>query len=70
MDHCSLCLDLKILLMTVKNVILRRGISADGHATMPRFMGTGEAPLPEQDPDGVGSIEPYYHREQKSMPEK
>ncbi len=36
-DHWSLCLDLKILLMTVVKVLRREGISAEGHATMPRF---------------------------------
>lgn len=36
-DHWSLGLDLKILLMTVIKVLKREGISAEGHATMPRF---------------------------------
>jgi len=36
-DHWSLRLDLKILLMTVVTVLKREGISASGHATMPRF---------------------------------
>jgi sugar transferase EpsL len=36
-DHWSLGLDLKILLMTVAKVLKREGISAEGHATMPRF---------------------------------
>jgi lipopolysaccharide/colanic/teichoic acid biosynthesis glycosyltransferase len=36
-DHWSLGLDLKILLMTVVKVLKREGISAEGHATMPRF---------------------------------
>jgi sugar transferase EpsL len=36
-DHWSLALDLKILLLTVVKVIRREGISAEGHATMPRF---------------------------------
>lgn len=36
-DHWSLRLDLKILLMTVVKVLKREGISAAGHATMPRF---------------------------------
>jgi len=38
-DHQSLWLDLKILFLTVKNVIARHGISADGDATMPKFSG-------------------------------
>jgi lipopolysaccharide/colanic/teichoic acid biosynthesis glycosyltransferase len=36
-DHWSLRLDLKILLMTVVTVLKREGISASDHATMPRF---------------------------------
>jgi sugar transferase EpsL len=36
-DHRSLRLDLRILLMTVIKVLKREGISAHGHATMPRF---------------------------------
>jgi lipopolysaccharide/colanic/teichoic acid biosynthesis glycosyltransferase len=38
-DHQSLWSDLKILFLTVKNVIARQGISADGEATMPKFSG-------------------------------
>lgn len=38
-DRQSLWLDLKILWMTFFNVIRRKGISADGHATMDEFMG-------------------------------
>jgi lipopolysaccharide/colanic/teichoic acid biosynthesis glycosyltransferase len=36
-DHWSLTLDLRILLLTVVKVVRREGISAEGHATMPRF---------------------------------
>ncbi len=39
-DHRSLRLDLKILALTVKKVLFREGISADGEATMPEFVGT------------------------------
>ena len=39
-DHQSFWLDLKILLMTVKKVFVREGISAVGEATMPRFTGS------------------------------
>jgi sugar transferase EpsL len=39
-DHRSLWLDLKIILLTVKQVITRRGITAFGEATMPEFRGT------------------------------
>jgi lipopolysaccharide/colanic/teichoic acid biosynthesis glycosyltransferase len=36
-DHWSLRLDLKILLMTLWKVVRREGISAEGEATMPEF---------------------------------
>ena len=39
-DHRSFWLDLKILWMTVWQVIARRNISAAGHATVPRFLGS------------------------------
>jgi lipopolysaccharide/colanic/teichoic acid biosynthesis glycosyltransferase len=38
-DHRSLWLDVKILWLTVKKVLVRDGISAEGEATMPRFTG-------------------------------
>lgn len=38
-DNQSFWLDIKILWLTVKKVLLRDGISADGEATMPRFLG-------------------------------
>jgi len=38
-DNRSLWLDLRILLLTVWQVMTSRGISADGHATMPEFRG-------------------------------
>jgi len=38
-DNQSFWLDVKILLLTVKKVFLRDGISAEGEATMPRFTG-------------------------------
>ncbi len=38
-DNRSLWLDLKIILLTVKKVVIRDGISADGEATMPKFTG-------------------------------
>lgn len=37
----SLWLDLKILFLTVKKVLVRDGISADGEATMSKFTGNG-----------------------------
>ena len=39
-DHQSFWLDLKILLLTVKKVFVREGISAAGEATMPKFAGS------------------------------
>lgn len=39
-DHWSLALDLRILAETVWKVIRREGISAEGDATMPEFMGS------------------------------
>lgn len=36
-DHWSFWLDLRILLRTIWTVVRREGISAEGHATMPRF---------------------------------
>lgn len=38
-DHVSLGLDLRILLRTPRAVLGRKGISAEGHATMPKFEG-------------------------------
>ncbi len=39
-DHQSLWFDIKILWLTVKKVLVRDGISAEGEATMPRFTGS------------------------------
>lgn len=39
-DNQSLLLDFKILLLTVKKVFVREGISADGEATMSLFKGS------------------------------
>lgn len=39
-DNQSFLLDLKILLLTVKKVFVREGISADGHVTIEPFKGT------------------------------
>ena len=41
-DHRSFLLDLKILWMTVWQVVARRHIAADGHATMPPFRGAAQ----------------------------
>lgn len=45
-DHVALCLDLKILLVTIWKVIIGEGISAPGHATMPRFEENGAESKP------------------------
>ena len=39
-DHQSLSLDVKILLLTLGRVLRRQGISAESEPTMPRFAGT------------------------------
>ncbi len=46
-DNYSLCLDIKILFLTVFKVFKREGISADQHATMEEFM--GNKPSDKQD---------------------
>lgn len=46
-DHASLALDLKILLLTVRQAFSGRGVSAEGHATMPKFTGSGTGPRDE-----------------------
>lgn len=40
-DNQTVWLDLRILWLTVASVLGRRGISAEGNATMPRFTGGG-----------------------------
>lgn len=37
-DRCSLKLDFKILIATVKTVLSKKGISNEGHVTMPSFI--------------------------------
>jgi lipopolysaccharide/colanic/teichoic acid biosynthesis glycosyltransferase len=39
-DNRSLWLDIKIIFLTIKKVIVRDGISADGEVTMTKFTGT------------------------------
>ncbi|MFM8321249.1 MAG: sugar transferase [Chloroflexota bacterium] len=43
-DHRSLWLDIKIILLTLGKVIRREGISQPGHATAEEFMGSSAAP--------------------------
>lgn len=38
-DHCSFLLDLKIIILTIKKVFVREGISQQGQATMEAFNG-------------------------------
>jgi lipopolysaccharide/colanic/teichoic acid biosynthesis glycosyltransferase len=40
-DNWNILLDIKIIFMTLLKVVKRDGISAQGHATMPKFMGRG-----------------------------
>ena len=39
-DNCSLWLDIKIIFLTIKKVFVRDGISAEGEATMTKFIGS------------------------------
>tara|TARA_Y100001973_G_C5202024_1_gene338585 strand:- start:2231 stop:2653 length:423 start_codon:yes stop_codon:yes gene_type:complete len=41
-DNHSLWLDIKILLMTIKKVFIREGISAEGHVTIEKFKGSSK----------------------------
>ena len=41
-DHLSFWVDVKIIVMTPISVLKRDGISAEGDATMPEFMGSAE----------------------------
>ncbi|MDZ4042094.1 MAG: sugar transferase [Eubacteriales bacterium] len=43
-DNRSLCLDIRILLLTVWKVLSREGISAQGEATVAEFSGSHEKP--------------------------
>ena len=40
LENQSFWLDMKIIWMTIKKVMAREGISADDHATMPKFSGS------------------------------
>jgi lipopolysaccharide/colanic/teichoic acid biosynthesis glycosyltransferase len=42
-DHYSLVLDLKILMITMLKVLKHEGISQEGHVTMSEFMGTQDS---------------------------
>lgn len=45
-DHWNIWLDIHILLLTLWKVLKREGISAEGYATMPVFMGTPHEETP------------------------
>lgn len=45
-DNRSMALDLKILWMTLSQVLKGEGVSAEGHATMPEFTGSDSADEP------------------------
>ncbi|MBN2477080.1 MAG: sugar transferase [Pirellulales bacterium] len=59
-DHQSPRLDAWILLLTVWQVLRREGISHDGDATMPEFMGSTDKPphLPASESPGSSRREP------------
>jgi lipopolysaccharide/colanic/teichoic acid biosynthesis glycosyltransferase len=58
-DHWSLLLDLKILALTPLVVLRGRGVSHQGHATMPYFMGSASSrSAPESAPAPSGGNEP------------
>ena len=44
-DHWTFGLDLKILWLTLRKVLEREGISAEGHVTMPAFKGSRSSDL-------------------------
>jgi lipopolysaccharide/colanic/teichoic acid biosynthesis glycosyltransferase len=46
----NFCLDLRILALTVRSVLRREGISAEGSATMPPFLGHGSIAQGKSDP--------------------
>ncbi|PHZ84194.1 sugar transferase [Paremcibacter congregatus] len=46
-DHCSLMTDIKILLRTIPIVLGRAGVTAENHATMPKWV-EHEAPLEDR----------------------
>ncbi|PWH13254.1 MAG: hypothetical protein DDG59_14605 [Anaerolineae bacterium] len=48
-DHWSFWLDLKILALTIIKVLRREGISSEGYATAPEFMGSSESDREESE---------------------
>jgi sugar transferase EpsL len=54
-ENHSFWLDLKILLLTIWQVAARKGISAHGHATMPRFTGASDSGSRPKEDSGTGA---------------
>jgi len=48
-DRWNFWLDIKILFLTLPAVLLRRGVSADNHATMPNFTGSTKKKSPGEE---------------------
>ena len=44
-DHQNFLLDVRILFRTLASIFKREGITAEGHVTMPEFMGTERAAM-------------------------
>ena len=57
-DHRGFWLDLRILWLTVLSVLGRKGIHADGHATMPEFKGSGQDLFPAEAAASVSREQP------------
>lgn len=57
-DHWSLALDFRILLVSAWKVVQREGISAADHATMPEFLGQAERRPADSDEAAPGRVEP------------
>jgi len=47
-DNNSIMLDIKIIMLTVRKVLKREGISQEGHATMPEFTGSAVTVIEKQ----------------------
>lgn len=55
-DNRSFWLDIKIIFLTVKKVVVRDGISAEGEATMSKFVGTSKPQLAILGASGHGKV--------------
>ena len=54
-DNWSWATDLKIMAKTVVIVLRRQGVSAEGHVTMPEFLGVMEPAVTDREPAALGS---------------